>query len=226
MISLINVTRYHGPPSDPRFVLNDVSLRVEPMDRIGILAPSGSGKSTLARIISGHERPDAGHVIRGGHLSWPMGFSAALHPALKVADNIATVATLRNMDPYELVTKVEDFAQIGASFFRPLSELAPGERSQVALALSLSVVFDIYLADDMNVSANPAFREKCDAALMDRLASAGLIMMSRHPRMLKAFATRFFVLAHAGLIECETAAQAEDILNLLIHEDVPPHAIA
>jgi len=114
-----------------------------------------------------------------------MGFASALHPALSSAQNTAMVAKLWNLDPYDLVARVEDFADLGGAFFKPISELAPGKRVQTALALSLNTDFDAYLADDMNVSNTIAFREKCDAALMDRLEGAGLIMLSRHPRMLK-----------------------------------------
>jgi len=99
-----------------------------------------------------------------------------------------------------LVARVEDFADLGGAFFKPISELAPGKRVQTALALSLNTDFDAYLADDMNVSNTIAFREKCDAALMDRLEGAGLIMLSRHP--------------------------AQDVLTILTNEDHPTHAIA
>lgn len=136
------------------------------------------------------------------------------------------VAKLWNLDPYDLVARVEDFADLGGAFFKPISELAPGKRVQTALALSLNTDFDAYLADDMNVSNTIAFREKCDAALMDRLEGAGLIMLSRHPRMLKQFADRFFVLCDASLIECESAEQAQDVLTILTNEDHPTHAIA
>ncbi len=226
MISLINVTRFHGPPKAPRFILNDVSIRFENRERIGILAPSGSGKSTIARIIAGKERPNMGQVISKGQMSWPLGFAAAFHPALSSAQNTSMVAKLWNMDPYDLVTRVEDFAELGSAFYQPISELAPGQRLKTALALSLSTTFDSYLADDMNVSNASAFRAKCDAALQDRLASAGLIMLSRHARLLDQFAKRFFVLAEASLIECDSATQAQDILNLLSNEEHAPYAIA
>jgi len=225
MISLMNVSRYYGPSRAMRFVLCDVSLRAEPGDRIGILAGSGEGKSTLARIIAGSERQNLGFVTRSGTISWPIGFAAAFHPSLTGAKNISTIAKLWNLDPYDLVARVEDFAQIGGDFHKPMHELSPGKRSQIALSLSLNINFDTYLADDMNVSANSAFRDKCDAALQDHLVSAGLIMLSRHPRLLKAFATRFYALADASLIECKDTQEAQDILKLIEDKDSLSHAV-
>ncbi|MGZ8602544.1 MAG: ABC-F family ATP-binding cassette domain-containing protein [Actinomycetota bacterium] len=45
-------------------VLDDVSLRIGPHSRIGLLGPNGVGKSTLLRILAGIEVPDEGQVER------------------------------------------------------------------------------------------------------------------------------------------------------------------
>lgn len=47
-------------------VLRDVSLRVEPGQRVVIVGPSGSGKSTIARLLAGVSAPTSGHVHVGG----------------------------------------------------------------------------------------------------------------------------------------------------------------
>lgn len=46
--------------------LNDVSLSVQPGERIGVLGPNGSGKSTLVNCITGLLRVDAGDVLLSG----------------------------------------------------------------------------------------------------------------------------------------------------------------
>jgi ATPase subunit of ABC transporter with duplicated ATPase domains len=45
-------------------VLDDVSVRVAPRSRIGLLGPNGVGKSTLLRVLAGIEVPDTGVVER------------------------------------------------------------------------------------------------------------------------------------------------------------------
>ncbi len=47
----------------PREVLADVSLALEPGERVALVGVNGSGKSTLARILSGLEVPDGGSVV-------------------------------------------------------------------------------------------------------------------------------------------------------------------
>ena len=47
-------------------ILNDVSIRVNPREMIGIIGPSGSGKSTLIRMLLGFEKPHSGAVYYNG----------------------------------------------------------------------------------------------------------------------------------------------------------------
>ena len=50
--------------------LDDVSLRVEAGEIVGIAGPNGAGKSTLFDVLSGHQQPDAGTVsIEGRDVS-------------------------------------------------------------------------------------------------------------------------------------------------------------
>jgi len=44
-------------------VLDGVSLKVEPLDRLVIMGQSGSGKSTILRLILGILQPTAGEIF-------------------------------------------------------------------------------------------------------------------------------------------------------------------
>ena len=46
--------------------LQDVSLRIEPGEIIGVIGPSGAGKSTLAQLLLGLRQPDSGRITVGG----------------------------------------------------------------------------------------------------------------------------------------------------------------
>ena len=41
-------------------LLNDISFVLPPNAIVGIIGPNGAGKTTLFRMITGHEKPDAG----------------------------------------------------------------------------------------------------------------------------------------------------------------------
>jgi ATPase subunit of ABC transporter with duplicated ATPase domains len=61
-----DITKAYGAVT----VLERVSLRVGPEDRIGIVGPNGIGKSTLLRVLAGLEEPDAGRVTRAGAVGY------------------------------------------------------------------------------------------------------------------------------------------------------------
>jgi ATPase subunit of ABC transporter with duplicated ATPase domains len=60
------ITRAHGT----RVILDQVTIRVDPRSRIGVVGPNGSGKSTLLRILAGIEAPDGGEVRRHGTVGY------------------------------------------------------------------------------------------------------------------------------------------------------------
>lgn len=47
-------------------VIKNVSLTLEPKERLGILAPSGYGKTTLLKLLGGYEKPDEGAILVDG----------------------------------------------------------------------------------------------------------------------------------------------------------------
>ncbi|MDP3856082.1 type I secretion system permease/ATPase [Phenylobacterium sp.] len=55
-----------APPGANRFVLQGVSLKVEPGEMLGIIGPSGAGKSSLARLLVGIWQPNSGAVRLDG----------------------------------------------------------------------------------------------------------------------------------------------------------------
>ncbi|MFO7675797.1 MAG: ATP-binding cassette domain-containing protein [bacterium] len=63
MVTLAGVAMEFGTQS----LYRDVDLRVDAVDRVGLVGPNGSGKSTILKLIAGELAPSAGHVqVRRG----------------------------------------------------------------------------------------------------------------------------------------------------------------
>ncbi|MGD0051307.1 MAG: ABC transporter ATP-binding protein [Vulcanimicrobiaceae bacterium] len=62
MLELTGLSRRFGGLT----VIDDLSLRVEQGEIVGILGPNGAGKSTLFNLIGGNLAPNAGHVVYEG----------------------------------------------------------------------------------------------------------------------------------------------------------------
>ncbi len=85
---------------------DDISLRVEPGEALGIIGPNGAGKSTLLRLISGLHAPSAGTITLGATRidglrpdvvnRHGIGLANQIpkpFPALSVAENVQVAAT-------------------------------------------------------------------------------------------------------------------------------------
>ena len=65
VVSLIDCSVSFGSGADVREVLRDVTWRIGPGERTGILGENGAGKSTLLNLITGALEPTSGRVRRG-----------------------------------------------------------------------------------------------------------------------------------------------------------------
>ncbi len=60
LLSLAHVTMHFGGP----VLLDDVSLDVEPGDKVGVVGQNGAGKSTILKLLLGLHEPTSGQVFR------------------------------------------------------------------------------------------------------------------------------------------------------------------
>lgn len=65
VVDLEDVTVRFAGPAGERTVLDDVTWRLGPGDRYGVVGVNGAGKTTLLRLLDGSLRPEAGRVRRG-----------------------------------------------------------------------------------------------------------------------------------------------------------------
>lgn len=66
MIAIENITVQFADKK----VLNDISIKFEQGEMIGLVAPNGTGKSTLMNVIMNYLRPTSGKVSFNGNLSY------------------------------------------------------------------------------------------------------------------------------------------------------------
>lgn len=80
--------------------LDEVSLRIEPGELLGLIGPNGAGKTTLFNTIGGVLSPDAGHILFDGDdiLSLP--------PHRRAARGIAR--TFQNLELFSDLTVLEN----------------------------------------------------------------------------------------------------------------------
>lgn len=139
-------------------VLDDVSLKLNPDEIVGLLGRSGSGKSTLLRIVAGLAHPAEGDVtylgrpVEGPVDGVAMVFqSFALFPWLSVLSNVELGLRARKVPREEARRRaLKAIDLIGLDGFESAfpKELSGGMRQRVGFARALVVHPNILLMDE------------------------------------------------------------------------------
>lgn len=177
-----------------RAVLRDVSLNIQPRERVALIGPNGSGKTTLLRAMLGILPATSGRVLIDGK---PLASLSPAHRAAQLAwlpqqalgqeaiTTIEYVATARyrfkeskeqsHAAALQALCAVE--AQNWAA--RLITQLSGGEQQRVALAALLAQEAKIMLADEPANHLDPA-QQVVVWTQLGRLAQKSALIVVTH----------------------------------------------
>ena len=179
--------RYRGFQGSPDWVLKDVSFTIPKGVSVGLIGRNGAGKSTLLRLIGKMDQPDRGAISHQGRVSWPIGLSGGFQGSMTGRQNVKFVARIHggDADIRRVMHFVEDFAEIGEAFDRPVRTYSSGMKSRLSFGMSLAFDFDIYLSDEATAVGDASFRRKATEAFRERIGRASIVMASHSEGILK-----------------------------------------
>lgn len=137
---------------DGRMLVDDLTWRLAPGERIGLVGVNGSGKTTLLRAIAGAHELAAGKRIEGRtvRLGWLRQELDDLDPSLRLLDAVEEVATYVQLGKKEL-TASQLAERLGFSAKRqrtPVGDLSGGERRRLQLTRVLMAEPNLLLLDE------------------------------------------------------------------------------
>jgi capsular polysaccharide transport system ATP-binding protein len=190
MITVTDVhKRYWKRRGEPHWVLRGVSIAF-PADRnVGVIGVNGAGKSTLLRLIAGIDRPTRGEIRVDSRVSWPIGLTRGLQPALTGRQNARFICRIHGFEE-ELQDRlgfVRYFSELGEAFDEPVRTYSNGMRARLNFSLSLAFEFDMYMVDEAMGAGDAAFRSKSSKAMKDLANRSSMIIVSHSEETIKAF---------------------------------------
>ena len=162
-----DLTRIYGIGAVKVRALNDVSVKVEKGEFVGVMGPSGSGKSTLLHMFGLLDRPTSGSIIIDGidvgaldeHARTQfrlkrLGYvfqDYALVPELTARENVYLPSMARGMTPQECTlacTDILNLVGLAGRINHLPGQLSGGEQQRVAIARALVNRPTLLLADE------------------------------------------------------------------------------
>lgn len=153
-----------------RLALRDVSLTIQPGERIALIGPNGAGKSTLLSVATGLLRPTRGRVRLGGD---PVAGLDRLEVARRLAvvpgvaglpfatrvEEVIALGRLPHEDPFRgprpsdraAVAAAIERVGVGHLLGRDARELSLGERQLVLIAMAVAQATPVLVLDEPTV---------------------------------------------------------------------------
>ncbi len=210
MICVENVTKRFKTGTGVNTVLDNISLRINKGEKVGILGRNGSGKSTLIRLLGGVERPDRGRIKRSMSVSWPLAFSGGFQGSLTGMDNLRFICRIYGTTIDDKVPLVEEFSELGAYLREPVKTYSSGMKARLAFALSMAIEFDCYLIDEVMAVGDNRFHDKCRYELHEKRKDRSMILVSHNPGEIRKHCTIFYVLKSGTLTRFDDPDEAYD----------------
>jgi ATP-binding cassette subfamily F protein 3 len=96
MINIINLSKSYGK----KVLFNNLSLTINPNEKIGLIGPNGAGKTTLFSLILGDTEPSSGNIavnknIRIGYLPQESSFHSERTVLSELTEGDKTVMQLK-----------------------------------------------------------------------------------------------------------------------------------
>src|SRR5690606_13673253 len=142
--------RYRTKHGVGPWVLSGINLTIPKGMNIGLIGPNGAGKSTLLHLIGGIDQPNRGSIERHCRVSWPMG-RGGLEATLTGRQNAKFVCRVHGHQANlaDRLAFIQDFAELGPAFDKPVYTYSSGMRSRLQFGLSLAFDFDVYISDEV-----------------------------------------------------------------------------
>jgi lipopolysaccharide transport system ATP-binding protein len=163
--------------------LQDINLRFEEGDRVGVIGGNGAGKSTLLRLLAGIYHPTRGRRRVRGRISSLFELSLGFEMEASGRQNIFYRGYLQGETPRGMRAKMQeiaDFCELGRYLDIPVRFYSAGMQVRLAFAIATTIKPEILLVDEVLSAGDMAFQVKARQRMRDMMSRAKIMVVVSH----------------------------------------------
>jgi ABC-type polysaccharide/polyol phosphate transport system ATPase subunit len=192
--------------------LQDVTLRVEQGERVGVLGHNGAGKSTLLKLLAGIYPPTAGRRVVEGRISSLFDIALGFEFEANGWDNIRFRSYLQGETRRSVRRKeqaIAEFSELEEKFLNmPVRYYSAGMLVKLAFSIATAIDPEVLLVDEVLSAGDLNFQHKARARMREMMARAHLFVMVSHDLVsLEKFCDRLIWMDHGRVRQIGTPAE-------------------
>ncbi|MES2934941.1 MAG: ABC transporter ATP-binding protein, partial [Pseudomonadota bacterium] len=163
--------------------LRNITLQINPGERIGLLGHNGAGKSTFLKMVAGLYPISSGTRVIEGTVRSLFDLSLGFEPDATGRENILYRGLLLGLSPKfmrMIEADIVRFADIGEFIDYPIKTYSAGMQVRLAFAISTAVGGDILLLDEVIGAGDANFMIKAKDRIFDLVAQSEILILASH----------------------------------------------
>ncbi len=197
---------------------DNLNFQIRKGETVAFLGANGSGKSTILKMVSGVSTPTKGEVIVKGKINALLELTAGFNQECTGRENIYIKCSILNMTKDE-IKKIEkpiiEFADIGDYLDQPVKMYSSGMKARLGFAISVNIVPDILVLDEVLSVGDRDFQDKCLTKVKELITDDDItvLFVTHSMHMAKRFCERGIVLKQGKLLFDGSIDEAEEYYN-------------
>jgi ABC-type polysaccharide/polyol phosphate transport system ATPase subunit len=184
--------------------LNDINLKINNGERVGIIGHNGAGKSTLLKVISGIYPAEKGSISILGSIAPLLELGAGFHPELTGRENIYLNAAFlghSRLRTKDMENDIIEFAELEEFIDTPVKYYSSGMYLRLAFSVATCVEPEILILDEVFAGGDSGFVKKAQERMEQLVKKSKIMILVSHDHdLIKRLTTRIITMESGSIV--------------------------
>lgn len=163
--------------------LQDLSFKIEPGDRVGLLGHNGAGKSTLLRVLARLYAPTSGRLRIDGRVTPLLALGTGMDNEFSGYDNIVINGLYLGYSKKDIearIKQIAEFTELGEFLHLPIRTYSSGMLLRLSFAVATSIEPDILLVDEVFGAGDASFYDRAHQRMDKLVRDSNIFVLASH----------------------------------------------